>query len=477
MKKQLLSGLLCLLLLLSLMLSACNNDKGKTEQTTEGGENETAVAGDPLVEMLPANIDMEGRSIKIATAYIDQHGFGLEDYSGDPIEDACYERNMYIEERFDVILEYAEGDGYSLLQTAHLSQSPEYDFVYPNPFNLGTMMTQGMLTDMNSLKYLNLDQEWWNQSQVTGWNCNGHLYVAAGDSTITGQAFSGVVYNIGEYSRFGFEENLYQTVYDGKWTMEMLQTMVKQGSIDVDGSDEGDFYGLCYWDNITYTFMYGMGQNILAQNADGKFELAFETSKLTDIATALSNLLYEPNSMIVHSNTGNAGLPDSAMYTTFADGKGLFMTFDIGSQWGLLRDIEFDIGYLPLPKLDEAQKDYYSICSAGCIGIPYFVKDADQASIILEAITICSYQDLKPEFFNSILMGRLSENQEDYDMLEYLHATKFYDVGWPLDTTRVASNMMYNVVISIGSTSAVTTYMKGNYNALQAIVTAANEIQ
>ena len=475
MKKKLLVGLLCCLLVLSTMLSACRNDKVDPSQT-DGGEQETHGAGDPLVELLPANVKMDGRSITMATEYVDQHGFNLTDYTGDPIEDTLYERNMYIEERFDVILEYIEAEGAATVRNAHLSQTAVCDLVYPNPSHLGSLMTEGMLTDMLSLQYLNLEQDWWNQSQVTGWTCNDHLYVAAGDSTIMGQAFVGMIYNVAEYENFSFEEDLYETVYNKQWTMEKLQAMVKQGSVNADGNAEGNFYGLCYWENISHALMYGMGQNILSKKEDGTFELAYKSEKLQTIADTLAGLLYDANSMVVRSNAINAGLPDSAIYTTFSSGKGLFMTWDIGSQWGMLRQLSFDIGYLPLPLLDENQKDYYSICGAGCIGIPYYVKDADQASIILEAITIHSYQRLKPEFFENILMGRLSENQEDYDMLNYMHSTKFYDVGFALDLDNTAKNLLYNVVISIGSTDAVTVYMKGNNKVFKEIVNVANSI-
>ena len=96
--------------------------------------------------------------------------------------------------------------------------------------------------------------------------------------------------------------------------------------------------------------------------------------------------------------------------------------------------------------------------------------------MVLESLSIYSYEYMRPEFFNTILLGRLSENQNDYEMLEYLHNNKFYDFGVTFDETGVAKNLLYRVLFSYNDVRAVTTYMRGHAGELQEVVDSANAL-
>ena len=472
MKTRILSLLLCLVMVMSVMMTAC-----KKEETPEATTTTPAAEDDNmklLTDMLPANVDLEGREIVLATQYL-QHGFELEDYTGDPIEDCMYERNMYLEERFNCDLKLQEGEGSTALRQAHLAQADLYDLVYAQPDQYIPLAVEGAFTDLLSLEHLNLEQEWWNQSQVQGWTLNNHLYVATGDSTITGQGFCAVVYNEEKYAQMGFTEDLYQVVYEKKWTIEKMHELVVASSV-FDESGNGT-YGLCMWENISGRFMQASGQNVLERNDEGVFELGFTQSKVETITDALYDMLKDTNANIVSQVAYNASMQTSNFFTAFMNGQGMFMTFDIGSLWWMLRDIEFGLDYLPLPKYAESQKNYYSMCASGCIGIPYYDSNPDQVSIIFEAMTNHSYLKLKPEFFNRILQGRLSGDPEDFEMLDFLHSTKFFDVGFGVDTKQKGTAMIQNLIYDLDNPGAINSYMKGATPYFNEIIDTANSME
>ncbi len=476
MKKRLLLGLLCLLLVLGSTLTACKKEPAKDpeEITTAPQEEEEPTL---LDTMLPA-YDMENREFKMATVYTKQHGWTFEDYTGVTIEEASYRNAMLIRETYNVALTIVEGEGSTLLRTSHRAGLAEYDLVYPTPRSFGTLMIEGTLTDLRSLDYLHFDAEWWNQGQVEAWTTNGKLYCAAGDSTITGQAFYHLIYNRDAYKDKGFSEDLYETVYDGKWTMAKLTEMAKQASVKVDGNDEETFYGFSNLDGVAYAWLNAAGESILKKNQDGKFEMALKSDMLDKIASAWNDLLFGPDIAVVHGTSTSATLMSTEMFTAFAEKRALFMTYDVGSLNSYLFDMDFDIGYLPFPKLTEEQKSYHAMSGSGTIGIPYYVYDEAESALILEAMTICGYEYSRPIFFERIMGARLSEKPEDYEMLQFLHRSKTYDVGFILDTTNVANGMFNKLVIEKnGSYTGLGNFMKSNSALFKELANTANTIK
>ena len=69
-----------------------------------------------------------------------------------------------------------------------------------------------------------------------------------------------------------------------------------------------------------------------------------------------------------------------------------------------MRDMEDDFGVLPYPKYDETQEHYYSrLCFYDASVIPVSAADAEMSSIILEALTCDSFNNLIPIYKESIL--------------------------------------------------------------------------
>lgn len=164
------------------------------------------------------------------------------------------------------------------------------------------------------------------------------------------------------------------------------------------------------------------------------------------------------------------------MWKIFSSGHSLFVTFDLGALYILLRDLDFEKGFLPLPKLDTNQADYQVFCGAGFLGIPALAKDTEASSILLEALSYYSYKNLRTKFFDAILQGRLSKEPEDYEMLELMHEKKVFDVGYTLDQSGVAAQILQTVVVENKRTS-VSVYLRNKGNEIRQLEEIANELK
>ncbi len=483
--------IMCLLIALVTLLTACGGNGGNnvpTGSTPADGNN----PGDPsggntggntpqisLQESVPAkNID---RDIRILTDYVPDDD--IHEPNGDPMWDVQVDMYLYAEEKFNVTLEFkapSTGWVYSTMEQLQGSDQNEFDLIYsPHPtVGMYNLLTSGTLANLQTVDTVNLQKECYNQSQVQNHTANGRLYMAVPDFTIIGQALPSIIYNVESYARYGFTEDLYETVKSGKWTMDKLLEMVTTASsTNLGGSEGTKTYGMAYWHGMTYTMMYAMGENILVKNVDGKFERGLNAERLDTIAQKLAALVNDSD-MTVISITNNAAFGESDMWKAFSSGRALFFTMDVGSMSHWLRDLEFDVHYLPVPKLYE-NDDYRAVCASGFCGIPNIAYSVSDSGLIFESMAAYGNEHVKPALFENVLLGRLSKEQADYEALNYLHSIKFFEFGYTFDETNAGRNIMATIVFDgggLGGSKAVTAYIRAHGKDLQKIVDQANAL-
>ena len=467
MKKRILTLLTCLILILpTVLLCAC-----KDEQTEEQNTNPVASGG--ILDSLP-NADLDGRDFVMLTntGWLNYE----DDYNGDPINDTAYERHSYLNQRYNMNYTVSHHDNtFEVLQNTQMSGDNSFDMMYPHPDYLGRLMTGGLLTDLRTLTAIDFSAEWHNKSQVENYTANGKTYLLASDTTIDTTAFGSIVYNRDRYAALGFTEDLYQTVYAGNWTMEKFSTMVKDASANADGAEATNSYALCFSDKTADTMACAMGSDILRKNEDGQYELGFDNARMTSICNQIYDLIFDTEG-VIHELAYNATYSTSTFFTAYKGGSSLFLTLDIGSMYNVLRELEFDIGYLPHPKLDTLQKEYRLFCASGMMAIPTIAKNTQESGIVMEAMAVYSNQYLKPAFINTILLGRLSEAGPDFEMLSYLHSIKYYDMGYAMDLEAIAREIVYVRVIR-GQSREIVPALRSNADKLQAVADRANSLK
>ena len=474
--KKWLSVLVCLLLALTMLLTACGEKENGDTDTKADDETETAAPEDPMVTYLPD--EKYNSEFVILTA-----GWGgliSFEEDGEPINSVIVERTLYLEERFGISMSLIDTGSVAVVQNSHMSGGGEFDLFWPHPTSgIVELLTSGVLANLHEMKYQYFDQPWWNQSLVENYTSNGKMYIAVNDVTITSQSLLGLVYNRDKYNAYGFEDDLHDVAMNRDFTVEYLKTLLTNCKNDMDGAvDENNKeYGLLFQTNSSRRWMWALGENILVKNSEGIYEVALQKESVTNMCSALYGLLYESGDVLVEATGPNASFPTSNFWNTFQSGRALMTTFNIGSLYPLLRELEFDIGYLPLPMLDDEQDDYKVIEASGMMAIPAIPRNLEMSSAIFEALAISSYQDLRPAFFEVILMGRLSENPDDYEMLEFLHTSKFYDFGFTLDVHEYALGIINAVVIDKKAPDSASIYLQSKKQLIQSLADLANTIK
>ena len=115
------------------------------------------------------------------------------------------------------------------------------------------------------------------------------------------------------------------------------------------------------------------------------------------------------------------------------------------------------------------------LCASGFSGIPALAPDVGQSAVILEILSRYSYREMRPTFFEAILQGRLADEPEDYEMLELMHAKKYFDFGVTLDAEEQVKNILYNVVVD-GQSRNISGYMRAKRADFDRLAELANNI-
>ena len=356
-----------------------------------------------------------------------------EEVSSEPLENAVYNRNRNLSElcKLNYVAKLSPSDGLAdLISNDIKAGACEYAIAFPDMRVAGTMATKSMLKDFNDLTYINLDAEWWDEGTAsmsvvgrTLWMNSDVNYMAHDVTFLT--LFSKVM-----AEEQGLDD-LYETVNNGDWTIDLLSTYAKKVSSDLDGNgryDESDAYGLIGTATLGYAMFYGSEMRYVACDEDGEPYLAMTETyllKASDLLDKVLDLLYTGHSSYIVA----PGKEKSAM-NMFINNQGLFY-FECASYIGGLRNMSDDFGVLPLPKYDKNQVKYATYVNpvSSTMVIPVGPKNYDDLGKVIESMAILSAESVIPTYYELVLKRKTVRDEESAQMLDIIFSNRIYDLS------------------------------------------------
>ena len=173
--KKAFSLAIALLTLCSLALAACGDGGGTApapqaqaqQEETAADATETTTTQDGL----PSDLDFGGQKIRFAYRSYDPSDITAVQ-TGELVDDAIFERNSRVQERFNVQFEYQEfnaGVAAELpgqITSAVLAGSDDYDVIAWCQYSTLSQLPKGIYRDLSDAKYLDLSNPWWNQEYM-----------------------------------------------------------------------------------------------------------------------------------------------------------------------------------------------------------------------------------------------------------------------------------------------------------------------
>ena len=476
---------LCLLLALLILapaMASCGNTENET--TADTSADNTAVQTetetvDPWLDDLPDSMDLGGRTINILSRVEgeEMNEFVVEEMTGDVINDAIFTRNLNLEARLNVKIANTpvwgdDASGTKELENVVVAGSTDYDIFCSNSYRTAESGYKGHLLDLNSLQYVDLTKDYWAKGLNEAASMGGRQYIATGSMSLGFYRYMMVdLFNKDMFIDAGIDFP-YQTVLEGKWTLDYQNTLSETFYQDTNGNgerDAADQYGYVtrmsndtsindgYWASLNF--------RSISKDENDYYIYDVDEENFVNGIDALLRLMKGSGTAQMCDNDGD-------IYKRFNEGLAAMTVARLYVvESGDFRDMEYEYGILPMPKTSEAQPAYYSYDQDQFLvyGIPksVAVEEADNIGMFLEAYASESYNVVKPAYYETALTVKYVNDQESAAMLDIITDGMYID----------PSNL-YLTMISFNSMNLLRNVLKqGENTAASLIASSRNSVQ
>ena len=448
--KRALSTLCLMCVLLSIPANfACGNNTTAEDTTDNNDFTETSaeeVTTEQDIKSTLPTADFGGDEFNIFLWEYTQ--MAATEENGDIINDAVYRRNTDIEELYNVKLNFTVRDGssesgqasswFKTVEASILAGDGSIDLAGGYGYILASNSLDGNYVNLCDVSPINFADPWWAGKIMESSKIGNKLYMALGCAD---PQYWDCVYAMYCNKRLADQYNipdLYALVNDGKWTLDKLMEFSELASVDLNGDgvmDDTDQYGYLTGNNMEIDALIpACGIKIVDKDKDGLPKLLGLTEKYIDVQKRMEK--YIKTDAVLYGFSWD-------MVKPFMNGQGLFMSERIQVSH-TMREMKDDFSVLPYPKYDEKQEDYGTyLCIDNTTGFSIPVTaDAEKSGYILNALSALGYSDVRPEYYDRVLKGKVARDNESTEMLDlifnsliddfsHFYSSSFGDQGSP----------------------------------------------
>lgn len=392
-----------------------------------------------IKDELPSDLNYQDKTI----TFLVWDGQSYEEFSseasGEPVENALYERNLAVETRLGVKLNFVKTKGgssdvndFSQKVSADISAGTtrEYDMIAAYSRTTAMCAYKGYCQNLLDTRYFDVEKPWWPDTLMNQSAMDDKLYFCSGDISLSLFHNLDIIYvNKAMAENAGTPvDQMYQMVLDGEWTLDKMIELTENSYIDsnqdgVRGSE--DTYGFIAANTQSQPLVWGCGITAI-DVVDGKMVISdsFTGEKMQGILTKLCGWLHNSEGAYFASSTGVGN-------EAFADNRCLFFS-NIASYTMSKFNIDgLSFGILPPPKYDERQSDYYSVMgnAFSLYAIINNGTDADMCSAVLECMGSEGYRTISPAIFESAMKIKYAFDDTTSKMYDIIRSGVIFDNG------------------------------------------------
>ena len=433
--------IISIILLCSLFASliACSSDEPGDESTET-----TDIQTDAVTDEIFGDLDYEGKTVNVLTRTQNsfEHGWIIEEIcveelTGDPVNTAIYNRNAAVEELLGVKIEQTvQNDKNKLKETVNSGDS-EFDIVaVPSDIGVGYIY-DGLMRDLYGSgidTYLNTESSWWAQNWIDEAEVNGRLCAITGAPSLNFARFTMVMFynkTLGNNLKLA---DPYEVVNSGNWTIDYVNEIISGIYLDLDNDDSlngNDRVGIAINpEENCNMFWSAFDMDYISKDDDGWYKLnTEEKDKISSAFDKIFTLINESPDII--NTIDNSGLVDTRDWFS----RGTVLLAPLHLKYGetqCFRYMSDEYAVLPLPKYDQTQDDYYSYVQEqySIFMIPKSASDPVMSGAVLEAMARESAETVRPAYYDSVLKGKYTRDEETRQVIDKIIANVKIDAAW-----------------------------------------------
>ena len=285
-----------------------------------------------------------------------------------------------------------------------------------------------MFADLNSIDEINFDNAWWFKGFVDNLTINNKLYFTVGDAGPSLlENMNVVVFNKDLCADNGIELP-YDYVRNNTWTLETLDIMTdKFGYTDANENnsiDDGDIFSVVGGGAMLRGLSTSFNMGITTNDANGYPEITLYNNRNIEIMEMFQEFLMD-------RNKGNF-TDGSDPHATFGTGKALMQFATLTDIMNLRQKYSINYGVVPYPKYDSDQDRYYTHIyeTLTVFAVPKNAASRKESAIMLEALGAASYDLITPEYFETVLQYRNSQDTDSLEMIQMARSNISFNFGF-----------------------------------------------
>lgn len=459
--------------------SDAGSDENKAGTTSENvdvtEDEEETVFIDPF-----AGTDFGGRDFRVYTSVDatdatngDRFIRGSGELNGEAVNDAVFKRNSDVSELLNVNMTFIEanydyGTVESKIKTSIIAGIDEWDVIANDIRSLANLSKDGYIRNIYKSTILDLNQSYWYADAMRDLMfIDGGMYLLVGDYFTDALASSHALYVneslLNDY--YSDTEYINKIVFDGSWTIDVMTDIVNNCYLDLDGNgtmEEGDRFGFtCQgkWGSMI-PFLIATGIQFI-ERTDNGIEFCFNNERSVKILEKLNQIFYASGTLSEITDY----TPEN-LRMNFSNGLTLIMGLNRLGDLANLRDVEFGVGVVPYPKLDDEQDNYvtsmHDTSEIGAIPSTLPNESTDFCHTVLEVLCRETSKTVIPEYYENGLKVKYSNGQDDAKMIDLIHDTICtpFAVAYDSALANFMLSSTFSVPLTAGSSDFTSYYAK-----------------
>ncbi|MBR5870212.1 MAG: hypothetical protein IKZ09_04180 [Clostridia bacterium] len=450
------------------VLASCGGDgtAAVTEAQTDAATEATvetepldALEARKLVDDELGEHDFGGYEYRIVTSDGKSETLWVENTTGDIIDDAVYERNVAVEDRFNCKISILYDELYtdaSTKATRSITAGEDaFDLMSFHVVQLGKISINGYFMNWYDIPNIDFEKPWWSPSTVNDLTYNGVCVTAIGDMALSAlSAAYCVFYNKRLGADYDFPD-LYEVVNNGQWTIDKIVELSKDIYRDLNGNGKvdttEDLFGYLSdpYSNMN-AYLWAFDNPVFTKNGE-TMEYTYKTEKMSSIITKLCDVFSSYDAIKFEKNYTNYPEGQSGHAfgrDMFAKSHAVLANGYISMSLSHFRELEDEFGILPYPKWDEAQENYYTMSDGHheAMAVPKTVGNLEAVGTITEALCAESYKILVPAYYDVALKVKSTRDEQSIAMMDLIVNARVFDFGYVYDGWSGASFIVQDLV-------------------------------
>lgn len=433
MSKRLTALILSALILMSCVSCSESNYDLSSASTGSGGENSSSETETEVnyLDDIPDTVRFDGEEIRFICSngekmYVDPE----DDDIADPVNEAVWRRNNLVTERINVkitdpVKTAADNSIIKEVLNSVTAGSDDYDIPIGHARFSIALLLENVLYRIDDLNYIDLEKDYWSQGVNDNMALRGDHFWIVGDLSLHHYETTYIMMANAEiWNNNHPDEDLYQIVRDGKWTIDAMRNYIADTYRDLNGNgerDKEDMYGYATNERHILTgFFFSEGIQYTAFDSDGTPSVALNNEHTIDVFNKVRALLYDDNNVY-----DEGGMRSDYFNDLYITNHAMFATAQFSTlAEETVRNMDEDFYVIPMPKYDENQENYRTSQQDGTsiFGVLNTVPSdkVDAVAASLEVMSSLGSQYVIPVYYDDVLKNKYSRDPETAEMIDLI---------------------------------------------------------